>query len=78
MEDYLGLLIWNFLPDTLEAKQSFQTFKSPPCDWFGPKYKCKVVSYMDNTKMVLRSRLNLGFFSTAGFYFKRKVLKGSH
>ena len=33
---------------------------------------------MDNTKMVLRSRLNLGFFSTAGFYFKRKVLKGSH
>ena len=29
-------------------------------DWFGPKYNCKVSSYMGSTKVPLRSRLNLG------------------
>ena len=29
--------------------------------WTGPKYKCKVSSYMDSTKVLLRGRLNLGF-----------------
>ena len=35
----LGLNIWNYLPDTFEAKWSFQTFNRPVSDWFGPKYK---------------------------------------
>ena len=89
-----------------------------------PRYKCKVSSYMDSTKVLLRSRLNLGFnldclffivnfvhlelifyitylrinkptmqnnlvissfqtglndlFSSTGFYFKSKVIEGSH
>ena len=38
-----------------------QTFKRPLSDWFGPKYKCKISSYMDNTIVLLRSKLNLGF-----------------
>ena len=29
--------------------------------WTGSKYKWKVSSYMDSTKMLLRGRLNLGF-----------------
>ena len=35
--------------------------------WIGPKYKCKVSSYMDSTKELLRGRfnlrLNLSYFS---------------
>ena len=46
---------------TLEAKWSFQLLKRLLSDWFGPKYKSKVSGYMDNTKVLLRSRLNLGF-----------------
>ena len=57
----LDFHIWNQLPDTLEAKWPFQTFKRLLSDWFGPKYKCKVSSYMENTKVLLRTRLNLGF-----------------
>ena len=45
--------IWNQLPNTLEAKWSFQTFKRPLSDWFGPTYECKASSYMDNTKELL-------------------------
>ena len=37
-------LTWHYLPGTLEAKWSFQTFKRPPSDWLGPKYKSKVTS----------------------------------
>ena len=29
--------------------------------WTGPKYKCKVSSYMNSTKVLLHSKLNLGF-----------------
>ena len=36
-------------------------FKRLLSDWFGPKYKSKVSSYMDNARTLLRSRLNLGF-----------------
>ena len=61
MKQYLGLHSWNKLPDTLEAKLSFQTFNRPPSDWFRPKYKCKVSNCMDNTKVLLRNKLNLGF-----------------
>ena len=57
----LDFHIRNYLTDTLEAKWSLQTFKRPLSDWFGPKCKCKVSSYMDNTKVLLRNRLNLGF-----------------
>ena len=53
--------IWNQLPDTLEAKWYFQTFKRPPSDWFGPKHRGKVSSCMNTNKVLLRSRLNLGF-----------------
>ena len=42
--------IWNWLTENLKAKWSFQTFKRLPSDWFGPKYNCKVSSYMDNTR----------------------------
>ena len=35
----LELLTWHF-----GAKCSFQTFKRPLSDWFGPKYKCKLSS----------------------------------
>ena len=37
-------LTWHYLPGTLVAKWSFQTFKRPPSDWLGPKYKSKVTS----------------------------------
>ena len=57
----LDFHIWNELPDTLEAKWSFQAFKRPLSGWFGFKYKWKVSRYMDNTKVLLRSRLILGF-----------------
>ena len=53
--------MWNQLPDTLETKWSFQTFKRPLSDWFGPKYKNKVSSHVNNTKVLLRTRLNIGF-----------------
>ena len=43
--------MWNQLPDNLEIKWSLKTFKRPLSDWFGPKYKCKVSSYMDNTEL---------------------------
>ena len=36
-------------------------FKRLLSDWFGPKYKSKVSSYMDNARALLRSRLNLRF-----------------
>ena len=60
---------WNWLPDILESKWSFQTIKRSLSDSFGATYKCKVSSYMDNAKVllsrlnakVLLSRLNLGF-----------------
>ena len=29
--------------------------------WTGPKYKCKVSSYMDSTNALLHGRINLGF-----------------
>ena len=29
--------------------------------WFGPKQKSKVSRYMDNTRVLLRDRPNLGF-----------------
>ena len=32
-----------------------------PSDLFGPKYKCKVSSDMDNTKVLLHSKINPGF-----------------
>ena len=48
------------LLDTLEAKWPFQTLKRPLSDWFRPKYKYKVSSYMDNTKVLLCRKLNLG------------------
>ena len=35
--------------------------KRPLSDWFGPKLKCKVSSYIDNAIVLLCSRLNLGF-----------------
>ena len=44
----------------MEAKWSFQTFERPLSNWFGPNYKCKVSSYMDNTKVQLGSKPNLG------------------
>ena len=115
----INVHIWNELPDILEAEWFFQTFKMPLSDSFRLKYKCKVHSYMDDTKVLLRSRLNLGFslnyfsflfhifnffylrinkpnihnniigissfetgindlFSLTGFYFKSKVIEGSH
>ena len=47
------------------------TFKSLLSDWIGPKYKCKVSSYMDNTRVLLRNRLNLGFsLNYLSFLFK--------
>ena len=39
----------------------FQTFKRLLNDWFGPKYKCEVSSYMGHTKVLPRNRLNSGF-----------------
>ena len=45
----------------MEAEWSFQIFKGLLRDCFGPKYKSKVSSYMDNTTVLLCSRLNLGF-----------------
>ena len=33
----------------------------PNSDWFGLKYKYKVSSHMDNTRVLLHSRLTLGF-----------------
>ena len=45
-----------------------QTFKRPLSDWFGPKYKCKISSYMDNTIVLLRSKLNLGFNLNYSFF----------
>ena len=33
MQQYIGLHIWNYLPDTLGAKWSFQTFKRPLSDY---------------------------------------------
>ena len=45
--------LWN--PNGLSKRLEYQLI------WTGPKYKCKVRSYMDSTKVLLRSRLNLGF-----------------
>ena len=53
----LDFHISNYLPNTLEAKWSLKTFKRPLSDWFEPKYKCKVSSYIDNIKVLLCSRL---------------------
>ena len=33
MQQYIGLHIWNYLPDTLGAKWSFQAFKRPLSDY---------------------------------------------
>ena len=51
----VALHIWNYLHGTLVAKWSFQTFKRPISDWFGPTYKCKISSYMDNSRVLLGS-----------------------
>ena len=59
MQEYLDFHIRSYLPRTLGAKWSFQTFKKPLSDCFGPKCKCKDSSYIDNTKVLLRSKLNL-------------------
>ena len=45
----------------MEARWSFQTFKRLLNDWFRPKYSCKVSSYIDNTRVLLCSRLVLRF-----------------
>ena len=57
----LGLYIWKKLHDNLEAKWSYQRLKKLQSDWFARNYKWEVSSYRDNTRVVLCSRLNLGF-----------------
>ena len=44
----LGLHIWNQLPETLKAASPFKPFKWLLNNWFGPKCKLKVSSYLDN------------------------------
>ena len=44
----LGPHIWNSLPENLKAETSFQTFKKSLEDWFGPKCKCNVCSYVQS------------------------------
>ena len=66
-EQVFGLHIKRKLPDTLEATWSFQTFKRPISEYLGAKYKWKVISYMNNARVLLCNRPNLGF--SLNFYF---------
>ena len=57
----------------MEVNCSLETFKRPISDWFLPKHKCKVSSYVFNTGVLLRSRPN-GGFSLNYFSFLLQIL----
>ena len=45
----LCLHIWNQVLKTITAKLTFQVFKRSLSDWFGPKCKCKISRYLNNS-----------------------------